>query len=650
MDNVASIRGYNLASLTDASIANLQEKARQSRIASLLMTSVANSGHPAGSLSSIDIYTLLWGVINATPENMDDVDRDRVVVSHGHTSPGVYSALASWGFFDIALPIAHFRQVGSPFQGHIHREVPGIDWGTGNLGQGLAAGVGFALAAKTRKSSSHTYVLMGDGEQPKGQLAEARRIASRFGLSNLTAIVDWNNIQISGTLDEVMPTNIRALWEADGWHVLECDGHDFLSLYATLKNAVTNDLPTVILCKTIMGKGVSFMENSPEYHGKTASLSLLSQAMNELAGDISLYDKAIEKRKTPCIHFERLDDYPILLNLGVPITYLGTDKKDNRGAFGKALSDVAVLNNNIQNKKSTKILAMDCDLACSVKLDGFSKVSPEYFLEMGIQEHATATIAGAASTAGVVSLWADFGVFGLDEVYNQQRLNDINHAKVKAILTHVGLDVGEDGSTHQCIDYVGLLSNTFTWKLIVPADPNQTDRATRWALAENNNVCIAMGRSVLPVLTKEDGSPFYGGDYTFKYGEIDQVRQGKDASILAMGHMVFSALAARDILVNRGYEVQILHCATPLGMSGEDLSRYIKGAPLVTCEDHHVNTGIGSIVANLLLNQRVGIPFTKIGVTHYGESGSSKDVFASMQMTPSDIADAVEKLICGKKA
>ena len=647
MDNVASIRGYNASVLTDACVTNLKEKARRSRIASLLMTSVANSGHPAGSLSSIDIYTLLWGVINATPENVDDMERDRVVVSHGHTSPGIYSALASWGFFDIELPMAHFRKAGSPFQGHIHREVPGVDWGTGNLGQGLAAGVGFALAANARKSPAHTYVLMGDGEQPKGQLAEARRIASKFNLRNLTAIVDWNNIQISGTLSEVMPTNIRALWEADGWNVLECDGHDFVALYQTLKNAVEHAVPTVILCKTVMGKGVSFMEGSPEYHGKTASLPLLSQAMDELGGDLSLYEKALEKRTQPAPSFKRQDDYPILLDLGTPANYLAAEKSDNRGAFGKALADVALLNNRVGKNDYTKILAMDCDLAGSVKLDGFAKATPDYFFEMGIQEHATATIAGAASTAGVVALWADFGVFGLDEVYNQQRLNDINHAKTKTILTHVGLDVGEDGSTHQCIDYVGLLSNTFGWKVVVPADPNQTDRVTRWALAENSNVCIAMGRSVLPVVTKEDGTPFYGGDYAFRYGDIDQIRQGNDASILAMGHMVFAALAAREILVDRGYEVQILHCATPLGLRGEDLLRYVKGVPLVTCEDHHVGTGIGAVVANLLLSQRQLIPFEKIGVTHYGESGPSKDVFSNMKMTPQDLADAVEKLIRG---
>jgi hypothetical protein len=139
--------------------------------------------------------------------------------------------------------VAHFRQCGSPFQGHVERDVPGIDWGSGNLGQGLSAGVGFALAQKARKNGKRTYVLMGDGGQTKGQGAEARRIAVKENLANLTALVDWNHIQISGTLETVMPADIPALWKADGWNVLECDGHSFRELYAALRLSASCDRP-----------------------------------------------------------------------------------------------------------------------------------------------------------------------------------------------------------------------------------------------------------------------------------------------------------------------------------------------------------------------------------------------------------------------
>jgi transketolase len=227
------------------------------------MVSLADSGHPAGSLSSTEMYLAVYGVADLTPKNCSDVDRDYVSISHGHTSPGAYAALAEWGFFSSMDAVAHFRQCGSPFQGHVERDVPGIDWGSGNLGQGLSAGVGFALAQKARKNGRRTYVLMGDGGQTKGQSAEARRIAVKENLTNLTALVDWNNIQISGTLESVMPADIPALWRADGWNVLECDGHSFRELYAALRLGTSGDRPTVILCRTVMGRGVSFMENTP---------------------------------------------------------------------------------------------------------------------------------------------------------------------------------------------------------------------------------------------------------------------------------------------------------------------------------------------------------------------------------------------------
>ena len=235
-----------------------------------------------------------------------------------------------------------------------------------------------------------------------------------------------------------------------------------------------------------------------------------------------------------------------------------------------------------------------------------------------------------------------FGVFGADEVYNQQRLNDINRASVKVVLTHTGLDVGEDGMTHQCIDYVGLFRNTFGWKVVVPADPNQTDRAARWMLKEPGNVCMAMGRSVLPVLLKEDGTPFYGEDYTFRYGAIDVVRDGKDAVILSMGHFAGRAVTAHDFLAAEGISVKVLHCASPLGMDADELFELVGDRPLVTCEDHHVNTGIGSIAAMMAARAGKAIKLVNLGVTHYGLSGPSNEVMAEMKLSPKDIAEAVK--------
>ncbi|MDR3255511.1 MAG: transketolase [Synergistaceae bacterium] len=644
-EKLTNLRKFSVDELTGEQADLLAERGRFCRLDAVLMTALANSGHIGGALSSMDIYNILLGVANLTPKNYDDPSRDRIIASHGHTSAGVYSALAEWGFFNRDEVIPNFRRAGSPYQGHVERNVPGVDWGTGNLGQGLSAGVGFALANRACGRKSKVFVVMGDGEQPKGQIAEARRIAAREKLFSLTAVIDYNHIQISGRIEDVMPVNIKAIWEADGWEVLECDGHDYRSLYGALKSADSSGVPCVILCNTVMGKGVSFMEGIEEYHGKPATGDLLVRAINELGGDPSEFERLRAFRSGPLPKEREVRFDSSSLDLGTPKVYAASDKKDNRGAFGAALAEVAEKNFGVAGR--TPIVAFDCDLASSVKLDGFAKFAkkcPDRFIQAGIQEHATAAIAGAASTAGVVAVWADFGIFGIDEVYNQQRLNDLNRSQVKTVLTHVGLDVGEDGMTHQCVDYVSLVHSFFRGRIVVPADPNQTDRATRWMLGEPGSVFLAFGRAVLPVILKEDGTPFFGENYTYKYGEFDKIRSGSDATILAMGHMAGAALEAAKLLSEKGLSAQVLHASSPLGMNGDELIGLVGRGPLVTCEDHQADTGLGAIAA--LHFARAGHPvrLKNLGVTRYGDSGNAKEVIARMGLASSDIAKAVESL------
>ena len=586
------IRNFKAESISAGGVEELKEASREARVWAVVATAAAKSGHPAGALSSMDIYMTLLGAANVTPALADSPERDRIVVSHGHTSAGFYAALAAYGFFPVHEMAANFRRAGSPYQGHVERDVPGVDWGTGNLGQGLAAGVGFALAARARGSQAHSWVVMGDGEQVKGQVAEARRLAAKEKLTNLTVLVDWNDIQISGRLEEVMPVNIPALWAADGWQVVECDGHDYNALYRAMKAAKEASVPTVILCRTTMGKGVSFMENIPDYHGKPAAGEKLEQALKELGSDISLFNAVLEERKGPLPKGRHVAPEKPALALGVPHTYTKEDKKDNRGAFGKALAEVGEL--NYKKADATPMLVFDCDLAGSVKVDGFAKLCPDNYVEAGIQEHMTATAAGAATAPGVGSGRGAFsGIAGV----------------------------------------------------VVPADPNQTDRATRWMLTEPGNICLAMGRSVLPVVTKEDGSPFYGGDYEFRDGAIDLLREGTDAVILAMGHLAGRAVEAHEALAKEGISAKVLHCATPLTMDNEALFALVGELPLLTCEDHHADTGIGAVAAMAFARAGKAVRIKNLGVTRYGLSGSNSDVLADMGLTAAGIAAGVRELL-----
>ncbi|MDY0341792.1 MAG: transketolase, partial [Coriobacteriia bacterium] len=482
-------RGFALPTLDDTTRAELENHARLLRGAILTMTTLAASGHPGGSMSSLELYLTLTHFASIEPGHPRAPGRDRIVVSHGHTSPGVYCALADAGFFSLEDAVAHFRQAGSIFEGHVERSVPGVEWGTGNLGQGLSAGVGFALGSRITGHGYRTFVVMSDGEQHKGQVAEARRMAVKEGLNDLTVLVDCNGIQISGQTVDVMPVNIADGFAADGWGVVEVDGHDFGAVYAAIAEGVANTFqPVAIIAHTTIGKGVSFMEGDPEFHGRGLTVEEYMRACIELGVEPML--EAARGRRAGMTMTPGLHQAPGLLDIdkGAPRNYTREKHTDNRSAWGTALADIEAAN------PLTPMAVLDCDLAVSVKTGAFAAARPDAFIQAGVGEHNAAAVAGALSVSDVLTFFSDFGVFGVDEVYNQQRLNDINEAALKLAVTHCGLDVGEDGKTHQCLDYVGAFRSMFGWRVIVPADPNQTDRAVREAARMPGCVALAMGR------------------------------------------------------------------------------------------------------------------------------------------------------------
>lgn len=611
--------------LDETSLKKLNELARLARGDILKMTTLAGSGHPGGSMSSIDFYLVLYSYANIHPDSPSDPERDRIVISHGHTSPGVYAALGRVGFFPIEMAIANFRKVGTPFEGHVEKGVPGVEWNTGNLGQGLSAGCGFALSAKILKRDFQVFVTMGCGEQQKGQISEARRFAIKYALHNLTAIIDYNCRQISGVTCEIMPQNIRKNYESDGWEVIEIDGHQFQEIYTAFRKALFIDRPVMILAHTIMGKGVSFMEGKEEFHGRALTPDEYRKAIQELGLDDDLeHYREIREKGEPSYHGRKYPVEPITIQTGTPRNYGKDQKLDNRTAFGNALLDLAKI--NVQKEGVLPIVVFDCDLASSVKTAGFAKEFPDHFFQGGIQEHHTATLAGAISTTPLLSFFADFGVFGVDETYNQHRLNDINETNLKLICTHNGLDVGEDGKTHQCIDYIGVMRNLFGFKIIIPADPNQTDRVIRYVAKTHGNFLVAMGRSPNPILLSEDGSPYYGGSYEFQYGVADLIRNGKDGAILTHGAMVYRALLAWEKLKEMGVEVQVLNISCLSDLDLDAILKACRTGMVITYEDHHVQTGLGSLVGNVIAEHGLPTRFRKMGITRYGGSGRPEDL------------------------
>ncbi|KMZ52446.1 transketolase [Dorea sp. D27] len=263
----------------------LMKTANEIRKGVVTATHSAKSGHPGGSLSAADIYTYLYfEEMNIDPKEPKKADRDRFVLSKGHTAPGYYSTLAQRGFFPVE-DLKTLRKVGSYLQGHPDmKHIPGVDMSSGSLGQGVSAAVGMALSAKLSGDSYRVYTLLGDGEIQEGQVWEAAMLAAHRKLDNLVVIVDNNNLQIDGAIDEVnSPYPIDKKFEAFNFHVININGHDFDEIDAAFKEAkATKGQPTAIIAKTIKGKDVSFMENQASWHGAAPNDEQYATAMADL--------------------------------------------------------------------------------------------------------------------------------------------------------------------------------------------------------------------------------------------------------------------------------------------------------------------------------------------------------------------------------
>lgn len=270
---------------------NLEKTACKVRMGIIEGVHAAKSGHPGGSLSIAEILTYLYfKQMNIDPADPKKADRDRLVLSKGHAAPALYSVLAQRGYFD-PKELLSLRHIGSMLQGHPDmKHIPGVDMSAGSLGQGISAACGMALSAKHFGDDYKVYTILGDGEIEEGQVWEAAMFAGNKRLSNLTAFIDFNGLQIDGTVEEVnSPAPIDKKFEAFGWHTIIIDGNDFDQIEAALNEAATVDKPVAIVAKTVKGKGVSFMENQVGWHGSAPNDEQFEQAMAELNAALAAF-------------------------------------------------------------------------------------------------------------------------------------------------------------------------------------------------------------------------------------------------------------------------------------------------------------------------------------------------------------------------
>jgi transketolase len=654
--------GFEPEHLTDLHLEELEKLRVRCTCDLLTMTTLAGCGHPGGSMSTLPALLLLYANANVDADDpMADL-RDRIIVSHGHVAPATYATLAAWGFCDREEAVLTLRHFGSLFGGHVEQGVPGVEWNTGNLGQGLSAAVGSALGArlavadpkldlrKQQGSAWNTFCLMGDGEQQKGQQSEARRLAVKYGCSNLLGIVDYNQLQIGGAIDDIMPQHIAADFASDGWNVVEVDGHDWREMYGAMRAFVLGQVedptrPTVLIAHTTMGYGVDFMEDQARYHGQTLPPAQLHDAIAQLGGE-DRYDELAERRAALPIG-EINHPFPVVappaLDLGEPTIYGLDVKTDCRSAYGNVMKELAEKN----NRDKIQVAAFSADLEGSVKLNAFHAASPAGFIEGGIQEHNSASASGRLSREGFSVFFSTFGIFGVTETFNQQRLNGFNNANLKLVCTHCGTDVGEDGPTHQVVDDLGLMRSTFDWEIFAPADPNQTDRVIRAIAARPGCQYVGVGRSKLPTLSKADGSgPFYDGTVGFEPGQADVIRDGDDGAIIACGPLVGEACAAHDAIFERtGKRVRVVNLASIRPYDEQAILDAAATGFVLTVEDHIPDTGLGGLVALVIADAGVATRLRRAGIDRWSMSGKPADIFAAYRINAAGIADRFVDLL-----
>ena len=429
--------------------------------------------------------------------------------------------------------------------------------------------------------------------------------------------------------------------------MIEVDGHDYAALWEAIGKSYQSDRPTILIGKTIMGKGVTFMEPDGQafkstWHGVAPKPEV---AQKELDGPLKLSDE----EKTVVEGFKKLvkdqpdepdDTEPLTpmpeIKTGQPQILPAGTKADCRGAYGKALLDLAKLNE--------KILAATADLGGSVKTTVMQKEFPKRVLEVGIAEQHMVSLGGGLSLHGYIPFVSTFGAFMTSRAKDQARVNDINRTNVKMVATHCGLSVGEDGPTHQAIDDMGSMLGFFNTFVLEPSDANHCDHQIRYIASHYGNFYVRMGRHKFEVILKEDGTPFYDENYKFEYGKADVLREGSDVTVAAGGSMVSIAVQVADKLKGEK-SVEVLAVSSLKDIDLDTLLPSLKKTgKLITIEDHNPYSGLASQINSVIAQEGLSVVINNLAVRQYQLSGTSYELYDAAGIGASDLENACKNI------
>ena len=516
------------------SIPTLANVATRLRIESVRATSEAGSGHPTTCLSAAEIVAaLFFSEMRYDPRDPQRADNDRFVLSKGHAAPILYAAWAEAGLFP-REDLLRLRKLDSDLEGHPTPRLPFVDVATGSLGQGLCAGVGIALNARRIGSSYRTYVLLGDGESSEGAVWEAAQMAAFNAIDSLCGITDVNALGQSRSTPyghDLHPFEDR--WRAFGWHVVSVDGHDLSQVLAAFDEArATRGRPTMILARTVKGKGVSFIEGKDGWHGKPLKKNdEMGRAIAELEAQL------VAEPDDPIA--PRLPDGPVPAAaprthapLAAPAYTIG-DSVATREAYGSALLKLG--------QADPRIVALDADVKNSTYSEKFEQAFPDRFYQCFIAEQVMIGAAMGLASRGAIPFPSTFACF-LTRAYDFLRMAGISRLDIKVAGSHAGVSIGEDGPSQMALEDLAMMRAVPDCAVLYPCDAVSTERLVALMAATPGPAYMRTSRPKTPVI--------YAADETFRIGGSKVLRRSeKDvASVIAAGVTVFEALKAHDTL------------------------------------------------------------------------------------------------------
>ena len=606
----------------------LTEIARLIRYYILTATTRAGSGHPTSSLSATELMTALFfdGVFRYDVDRPDHPNNDRIIFSKGHASPLFYALWTAAGALS-AEEMMTYRQFGSPLEGHPTPALRFVDAATGSLGQGLSIGVGLAINAQyVDKLPYRTYVLLGDSEMAEGSQWEAMQIAAYYKLDSLVGILDVNRLGQRGETMygydlEAYQNRIRSF----GWRTRTVDGHaleEIRSAYREIGDQ--SGRPTMIIARTIKGKGVSFVENKNGFHGKPLSEDDLQKALAEL-GEV---DTALRGTICPPEDLKPVEREP---GKAGTIDYAPDGCVATRVAYGHALNRVY--------GRFPQIVSLDGEVSNSTHADYFKKEHPERFFEMFIAEQNMAGVAQGLACRGKIPFASTFAAFW-SRAYDQIRMSQYSDANIKFVGSHAGVSIGQDGPSQMALEDLAFFRTLFGAVVLYPSDAVSTQKLVEEAAARDGLVYIRTTRMATPLL--------YEAAAAFPIGGSKTLRRSRDdvATVIAAGITVHEALEAYATLMEAGIAIRVIDLYSVKPVDATTLKQAAAETDhLITVEDHAAQGGLADAVREALTLE--GVRLHALAVRRKPKSGKPRELIDFEEIGHDAIVAKVRELVGG---